>query len=96
MSFNCKRCNSVFQVETERESICENCKVQLDLLDEELMVNDQRIKKLEEHKKSELNNPKSQNSETSLETMKRIEHNLQLEYKKRDGIIKMINSTDSF
>lgn len=60
------------------------------------MVNDQRIKKLEEHKKSELNNPKSQNSETSLETMKRIEHNLQLEYKKRDGIIKMINSTDSF
>jgi len=96
MSFNCKRCNSVFQVETERESICENCKVQLDLLDEELIVNDQRIKKLEEHKKSELNNPKSQNSETSLETMKRIEHNLQLEYKKRDGIIKMINSTDSF
>ena len=96
MSFNCKRCNSVFQLETERESICENCKVQLDLLDEELMVNDQRIKKLEEHKKSELNNPKSQNSETSLETMKRIEHNLQLEYKKRDGIIKMINSTDSF
>ena len=96
MSFNCKRCNSVFQVETKRESICENCKVQLDLLDEELIVNDQRIKKLEEHKKSELNNPKSQNSETSLETMKRIEHNLQLEYKKRDGIIKMINPTNSF
>ena len=96
MSFNCKRCNSVFQVETERESICKNCEIQLDLLDEELLVNDQRIKKLEEHKKSELNNPKSQNSETSLETMKRIEHNLQLEYKKRDGIIKMINSTDSF
>ncbi len=96
MSFNCKRCNSVFHVETERGSICVNCEIQLNLLDQELIVNDQRIKKLEEHKKSELNNPKSQNFEISLETMKRIEHNLQLEYKKRDGIIKMINSANSF
>ena len=96
MSFNCKRCDSLFQVNTERESICENCKVQLDLLDQELVVNNQRIKKLEEHKKSEINNPKSTNSGTRLETMKRIEHNLQLEYKKRNGIIKMINSTNSF
>lgn len=94
MSFNCKRCNSVIQ--TESKSICENCKVQLDLLEQELVVNEQRIKKLEEHKNSELKNPKSTNPKTRLETMKRIEHNLQLEYKKRDGIIKMINSTDSF
>ena len=96
MGFNCKRCDLIFQVETEKESICENCQVQLDLLDQELIVNDKRIKKLEEHKKSELNNPKSTNPQTILETIKRIEHNLQIEYKKRDGIIKMINSTDSF
>ena len=94
MNFNCKRCDSVFQFETERESICENCKIQLDLLDQELIVNDKRIKKLEEHKKSELNNPKSTNPQTILETMKRIEYNLQLEHKKHDGIIKMINSTN--
>jgi len=96
MSFNCKRCDLVFQVKAEKESICKNCKIQLDLLDQELIVNNKRIKKLEEHKKSELNNPKSTNPQTRLETMKRIEHNLQLEYKKRDGIIKMINSTNSF
>lgn len=53
-------------------------------------VNDARIKKLEKHKKSELKNP------TSEETMKRIEHNLQIEYKKRDGIIKTVNSKTTF
>ena len=67
-----------------------DCKNQLDLLDEEKRVNDKRIKKLEEHKKSELKNP------TSEETMKRIEHNLQIEYKKRDGINKTINSKLKF
>ena len=96
MSFNCDRCDSVFQIESEKESICKDCKIQLDLLDRELKVNDERIKKLEEHKKSELNNPKSTNHQTSSETIKRIEYNLQLEYKKRDGIIKIMNSTNSF
>ena len=96
MNFLCKRCGSKFQVETDRELICENCKIQLDLLDNQLKINDERIKKLEEHKKSELKNPKSENPETHLETMKRLEYNLQLEYKKRDGIIKTINSRDSF
>ncbi|MGV7225866.1 MAG: hypothetical protein ACQ9CV_02950 [Nitrosopumilus sp.] len=96
MNFLCKRCGSTFQVETDRELICENCKIQLDLLDNQLKINDERIKKLEEHKKSELKNPKSENPETHLETMKRLEYNLQLEYKKRDGIIKTINSRDSF
>ena len=96
MGFICKRCDSIFKTESKKESICENCEVQLDLLDKELKINDERIKKLEEHKKSELNNPKSTDHQTSLETMKRIEHNLQLEYKKRDGIIKMINSTAIF
>ena len=96
MSFICKRCDSIFKIELKKESICENCEVQLDLLDQELKINDERITKLEEHKKSELNYPKSTNPQISLETMKRIEHNLQLEYKKRDEIIKMINSTDIF
>ncbi len=94
MSFNCKRCNSVFQIEIK--SICKNCKIQLDLLNQELKINNERIKKLEEHKKSESNNPKSTNPHTRSETMKRIEYNLQLEYKKHDGIIKMMNSTDLF
>jgi len=67
-----------------------DCKIQLDLLDEEKRVNCKRIKKLEEHKKLELKNP------TSEETMKRIEHNLQIEYKKRDGINKTINSKLKF
>ena len=96
MDFICKRCGSVFQIQTDRELICENCKVQLDLLEKQLKVNDERIKKLEEHKKSELNNPKSKNPEIHLETIKRLEHNLQLEYKKHDGIMKMINSAEKF
>ena len=94
MNFTCNRCGIVYNVETVRESICENCKIQLDLLDQELLVNEKRIKKLEEHKKSELKN--SKNSETHLETIKRIEHNLQIEYKKRDGIVKTMNSKDAF
>jgi hypothetical protein len=67
-----------------------------ELLEKELKVNDQRIKKLEEHKKlvePELKNPKSEeDNQRLLETMKRIEKNLQIEYKKRDGIINAINS----
>ena len=77
-------------METDRKLICVDCKIQLDLLDEEKRVNDERIKKLEEHKRSELKNP------TSEETMKRIEYNLQIEYKKRDGIIKTMNSKGMF
>ena len=96
MDFICKRCGCTFQVQTDRELICQNCKAQLDLLDNQLKINDERIKKLEDHKKSELKNPKSENPETHLETMKRLEYNLQLEYKKRDGIIKTMNSKDSF
>jgi hypothetical protein len=96
MDFICKRCGSAFQAETDRKLICENCKIQLDLLDNQLKINDERIKKLKEHKKSELNNPKSENPEIHLETMKRLEYNLQLEYKKRDGIIKTMNSKDVF
>jgi len=53
-------------------------------------VNDERIKKLEEHKKLELENP------TTEETMRRIERNLKMEYIKRNGIIKTINSKDKF
>lgn len=90
MTFICKRCNTEFYMETDRKLICVDCKIQLDLLDEEKRVNDERIKKLEEHKRSELKNP------TSEETMKRIEYNLQIEYKKRDGIIKTMNSKGMF
>lgn len=94
MSFICKRCRNTFQAETETKSVCENCKTQLNLLKEELSVNNERIRKLEEHKKSELQDPK--NPKTHLETMKRIEHNLQIEYKKRNGLTNLINSKDEF
>jgi len=72
----------------------------LDLLEKQLEVNDKRIKKLEEHKESiepELKNPKSvKDYERLLETMKRLDHNLQIEYKQRHGIIKVMNSKDRF
>lgn len=90
MGLICKRCDIEFHVKTDRELICESCNAQLELLDKEKRANDERIKKLEEHKKSELENP------TSEETMKRLERNLQIEYKKREGIIKTIESKDRF
>jgi len=96
MNFICKKCGSTSNIETDRSLVCKNCKIQLDLLDQQLKVNEERINKLEEHKKYELENSKSKNQETHLETMKRLEHNLQLEYKKRDGIIKAMNSKDTF
>ena len=68
----------------------------LNLLKKQLEVNNIRLKKLEEHKKSiepELKNPKSEgDSKRLLEIMKRIDRNLQIEYKQRDGIIKAMNS----
>ena len=96
MDFICKKCGSTSNIEIDRSLVCENCKIQLDLLDQQLKVNEERINKLEEHKKCELENSKSKNQETHLETMKRLEHNLQLEYKKHDGIIKSMNSKDAF
>ena len=96
MDFICKKCGSTSNIETNRSLVCKNCKIQLDLLDQQLKVNEERINKLKEHKKYELENSKSKNQKTHLETMKRLEHNLQLEYKKHDGIIKSINSKDAF
>jgi len=68
----------------------------LDLLEKQLEVNNKRLKKLEEHKESiepELKNPKSKKDyERLLETIKRLDHNLQIEHKNNDGIIKAINS----
>ena len=72
----------------------------LDLLEKQLEVNNARLKKLEEHKESiepELKNPKSEKDyERLLETMTRLEHNLQIEHKNNDGIIKAINSKVKF
>jgi len=86
----------MFNIETDRSLVCKDCKIQLDLLNQQLKVNEERINKLEKHKKYELENPNSENQETHLETMKRLEHNLQLEYKKHDGIIKTMNSKYKF
>lgn len=77
-----------------------NVQDDLDLLKKQLEVNDKRLKKLEEHKKSiepELKNPQSkEDCERLLETMKRLDRNLQIEYKQRDGIIKAMNSKAQF
>ena len=77
-----------------------NMQDDLDLLKKQLEVNDERLKKLEEHKKSiglKLKNHKSEKDyEVLLETMKRLDHNLQIEYKQRNGIIKAMNSKDKF
>ncbi len=96
MDFICKKCGCTSNMETGKLLICENCEIQLDLLNQQLKVNEERIKKLEKHKKYELENSKSENQEICLETMKRLEYNLQLEYKKRDGIMKSMNSKDTF
>jgi len=72
----------------------------LDLLEKQLEVNNKRIKKLEEHKESiepELKNPKSEKDYDRLkETMKRLEHNLQFEYRQHDEIIKVMRSKVKF
>ena len=86
----CDRCDSEFSTHTDRKLICPDCTTQLDLLYKEKKVNDRRINKLLKHKEAELKNP------TSDETMKRLDRNLRIEYKKRDGIIKAINSKSKF
>ena len=100
MSFTCKRCNSETQTRTKNKSICKTCEEDLDLLDKQLMVNNERIEKLEEHKKiteSEMKNLDSSNDQhVIMETMKRIEKNLKIEYELHEGIIKTINSKREF
>ena len=96
----CKRCNLESERRTKRELICNACEEDLDLLDKQLKVNNDRIKKLEEHKKiteSELKKTNSEkNSQTVLETMRRIEKNLKEEYELRKGIIDAMNSKKEF
>lgn len=71
-----------------------------ELLKDQLDVNDRRFRKLEEHKKSvelQLKNPKSDKELVFLlETLKRLEYNLQIECKQRNGILKAINSQPIF
>ena len=72
----------------------------LELLNEQLRTNNERIKKLERHKEEvelELKNPKSEKDYERLrETMKRLEYNLQFEYKQHDEIINVLNSKGKF
>lgn len=96
MSFTCKRCRCDSTIITDRELICESCKADLDLLESQQSVNSARIKKLEEHKKSvesEMANPASEEDKARLsETMKRLNHNLNIEYKLQKGILEAIDS----
>ena len=71
-----------------------------ELLENELKVNNERIKKLEEHKKSteielEKNRPEEEH-EILIETMKRIEKNLKIEHEKRNGIRDAISANKKF
>lgn len=72
----------------------------LELLNEQLRTNNERIKKLERHKEEvelELKIPKSEKDYERLkETMKRLEYNLQFEYKQHDEIINVLSSKDKF
>ncbi len=68
-----------------------------ELLEKELKVSNQRIKKLQEHKKStqeeiEKSRPEAEH-QTLLETMNRIEKNLDMEFKKKEGITGAMNSS---
>ena len=71
-----------------------------DLLEKQLEVNNERIKKLEKHKEiiePELKNPKSEKDYERLkETMKRLDRNLQIEYEQHDRLVKAINSKVKF
>ena len=69
-----------------------------ELLKRQLETNSNRIKKLEEHKKSvepELRNSKSKKDNERLqETIKRIERNLKIEYEQRDRLTEAIKIYD--
>lgn len=71
-----------------------------ELLKTQLDVNDERLRKLGEHKKSvelQLKNLKSEKDHRFLlEIMKRLDNNLQIEYVQRDGILKALNSKNYF
>ena len=96
MVFTCKRCHQEFQTREKRESLCIACNEDLDLLEKQSEINTRRIKKLEEHKaltEFELSKlTPEQDRGILLETMKRIKHNLQIEYDLRDGIKEAVNS----
>jgi hypothetical protein len=72
----------------------------LELLKKQLEINDERLRKLGEHKKSvelQLKNSKSEKDHKFLlEIMKRLDHNLQFEHKQREGIIKAMGSKINF
>ena len=98
MEFICKRCNQKSHERTQLELVCTLCNEHLELLEKQLDVNSKRIKKLEEHKKSserELKNTKSGDN-VIVETLRRLDHNLEIEYNQRKGIIKAMNSKDIF
>ena len=99
MSFVCKRCKLEFSSITKRELICESCYDDLELLEEQQKVNNNRIKKLEEHKKKV--EPKTRDLDSSFEekkilfeTMKRLEKNLKIEYELQKGILRAIESKE--
>ena len=100
MSFVCKRCKLEFHSKTKRELTCESCNDDLDLLEKQQKVNVDRIKKLEEHKKEVEPQMQNLNSEEEhkvlIETMKRLEKNLKIEYELQKGILKAMESKDNF
>ncbi len=70
------------------------------LLKKQLKINDDRLRKLEEHKKSvelHIKNLKPENDPNFLlETLKRLDRNLQFENKQREGILRAMRPKTDF
>ena len=100
MSLICNRCGQKKIKSSKEGLICKSCKEDAELLHEQLETNQKRIKKLKEHKESaesELSNSTSKEDQQRLfETLKRIEHNLKVEYKIHEGVNNAIKNKDFF
>jgi len=100
LSVICNRCDRKNVELSNQESICKHCKEDLELLHKQLEINQKRINKLEEHKESaesELSNSISKKDQQRLfEILKRIKHNLKIEYKIHEGINNAMKNKDIF
>ena len=82
------------------ELICKSCEEDLKLLQKQLEINQKRIKKLKEHKESTeselVNNTSKKDQRRLFETLKRIKHNLKIEYEMYEGINKAMKDKEKF
>ena len=100
MSLICKRCSETIEELSNNELICESCKEDLKLLQNQLEVNQKRIKKLIEHRESTesglLNNTSKKDQQRLFETLKRIKHNLKIEHEIHKGVNRAMKDKEKF